>query len=442
MRQSIYIAMFLLGSLSLARCQEGPVPAFAQGNGPSDEAVVLPAIVSGDSASPLFPAEGERSNYLSGGLSFITAYDDNALATSSDRVSDTSFALMPYISFNQTRSRLRWQMDYAPGFTFYQRFDGRNQDDQNLSVALEYRLTPHVTVRLKDAFVKTSNFLGGPGQVQQSPFGLAQQSNLTVITPIADRISNGGSGEVNWQFGPNSVLGARGLSYVLHFPDTQNAADLSDTHSQAGEAFVAHRISRIHWVSATYRYQRIVTDLDNSTTLTHSLLLSYTLNFTPTMSFSLFAGPQHADTTSQSIAPSQKWLPAAGATYSWQTNHLGFETNLAHKISDGGGLAAAVRLTTLDAYVRYEWAKNWLARFGGSYGKNELIEPLATFSQDSRSAIGLVAISHQIGEHLTIEASYVRANQKYLDASNGWVAFNRNRPQISISYGFSRPIGR
>ena len=437
------ITLFLAASLAPAWGQEGPVPAFAQGSsGSLDEAVVLPAVVSGDSAMPLASAEGERSNYLSGGLSFATAYDDNALATGSNRISDTSYAVMPFVSFNQTRARARWQFDYAPGFTFYRRLDARNQDDQNLNLSLEYRMSPHVTVRFKDALLKTSNFLGGLNQVQQSPFGIVQQVNTTIITPVADRISNVGSGELSWQFGPNSVMGARGLSNELHFPATQSSQGLYDFHSQAGEAYLAHRISRIHWVGLTYQYQRILTDLESSRTLTHALLASYTLNAGPALTFSFFGGPQRAETSSRLFVTSTRWFPATGASVTWQTDHVGFGTSLVHKISDGGGLAAAVQLTSVEAFVRYRWAKNWAARIGGSFGKNESIEPAGSFFQDTRSALGLIAISRQVGEHLQLEASYARADQKFVDTGNNWTAFHRNRPQVSVTYTFSRPIGR
>jgi len=71
--------LITLSSLSLAWGQNGPAPAYGLEGSTSDDQVVLPAILSGDSVSALFPAEGERSNYLNGGFTFATAYDDNML---------------------------------------------------------------------------------------------------------------------------------------------------------------------------------------------------------------------------------------------------------------------------------------------------------------------------------------------------------------------------
>jgi len=431
-----------LSSLSLAWGQNGPAPAYGLEGSTSDDQVVLPAILSGESVSALFPAEGERSNYLNGGFTFATAYDDNMLGNATAPLGDTSFAVAPFVSLNETRSRLSWQADYAPAFTFYRRLSERNQTDQNLDFGLEYRFSPHLTMRLKDAFLKTSNFLGGLGQDQQTPFGTLQQSNLTLITPVTDRISNSGSAELTYQFGPNSVMGARGLSNELRFPDTEPSGGLADSHSQTAEAFLAYRISRIHWIGLTYHYQHILTDLNDSRNTTHALLFSYTLNVIPAMSFSLFAGPQQSETSSLLTSPVTNWFPAVGGSFSWQGLHSGFTAGVSRKVSDGGGLAGAVQLTSVDASYRIEWAGNWAARFGGSYGKDELIETVSPLSRDARSAVAMVGISHRIGAHLALEASYVRAYQKYLEGTGTASAFNRNRPQISLTYSFSRPLGR
>jgi hypothetical protein len=430
----------LLCSASWAWTQEAPAPAYGPDGATADSEIVLPASISGDAVSALFPAEGERSNYLSGGLSFVTAYDDNPLATTGNAVSDVSFAVMPFIHLNETRSRLRWQADYSPGFTFYRRLDQRNQDDHNLSLDLEYRLGPRLTMRLRDAFSKTSNFLGEPGQTQSTPFGSVQQSNLTVITPVMNRISNLGSGELSYQFGPSRVVGARGFSSELHFPDATSG--LADSHSQAAEAFLAHRISGIHWLGATYRFQRILTDTNEMESFTHALLFSYTINITPSMTLSLFAGPQHAETSGLGLIANPQWLPAVGGSFTWQSNRMSFGGSVAHRISDGGGLAGAVQLTSFDASYRYRWTRHWELRLESSYGKSELLDTFGLPSQDSRSVIGLIGISREIGEHLTVGGTYLRANQTGLGTSGSTIAFDRNRPQISISYHFSRPIGR
>ena len=50
-------------------------------------------------------------------------------------------------------------LDYAPGFTLYQRTSSLNQADQNLSANFQYRLSPNLTATVAEGFQKTSNYL-------------------------------------------------------------------------------------------------------------------------------------------------------------------------------------------------------------------------------------------------------------------------------------------
>src|SRR5579859_7779100 len=97
----------------------------------NDNRMVTPPPVSGQEYPTAF-AGAERSNYLSGGLAFTGAYTDNALGSTTGKpVSDESYSIAPFIGLNETTSRLHWDLNYAPGFTFYQHLSTRNETDQN-----------------------------------------------------------------------------------------------------------------------------------------------------------------------------------------------------------------------------------------------------------------------------------------------------------------------
>jgi hypothetical protein len=127
-----------------------------------------------------------RSNYLRGGLMFTTAYDSDATTgTNGQPISDVSYSIFPTISLDQTRSRLHWVFNYAPGFTFYQKTSSLNQADQNLGVNLSYRLSPHVTLSVRDSFLKTSNVLNQPISDLTNPVsGGVTVPNNSVIAPL------------------------------------------------------------------------------------------------------------------------------------------------------------------------------------------------------------------------------------------------------------------
>src|SRR5690348_4349036 len=87
----------------------------------ADDRMLAPPPVSGQSY-PVAPTSQERSNYLRGGFAFVTAYSDNVLGSADGHpVSDVSYSIAPTVGLDKTTSRLHWLLNYAPGFTFYQR---------------------------------------------------------------------------------------------------------------------------------------------------------------------------------------------------------------------------------------------------------------------------------------------------------------------------------
>ena len=148
-----------------------------------------PPPVSG-AAYPTTPMSESRSNYLDGGLTFNTAYSDNVLGgTSSNPVSDISYSIWPSITLDKAVPRLHWELSYSPGFTFYQRTSARNQADQNARIEFQYRLSPHVTVNLRDSFQKASSFFNQPDLLSANVVtGSPQGPTVAVIAPISDRL--------------------------------------------------------------------------------------------------------------------------------------------------------------------------------------------------------------------------------------------------------------
>ena len=110
-------------------------------------------------------------------LPFTTAYSDNVLGgTAANPVSDVSYAIFPSIALDQTTSRLHWVLSYSPGFTFYQRESSLNQENQNVSISFRYRLSPHVTLSLRDTFQKSSSVLDQPDLHQRASSPAARRA--------------------------------------------------------------------------------------------------------------------------------------------------------------------------------------------------------------------------------------------------------------------------
>ena len=418
----------------------------------SADPMLTPPPVSGQSY-PTATISEERSNYLRGGLAFTTAYTDNAVGSLTGHpVSDVSYSVAPMLALDETTSRLHLVLSYAPGFTFYQRESSLNQADQNASINFQYRPSPHVTVSAQDRFQKTSNVFNQPDLASAGAvFGGTQEANFSVIAPIADVLSNFGNVGITYQFAANRMVGASGTFTNLHYSNHAEVPGLLDSSSQGGSAFYSLRISKRHYIGAVYQYQRLLSypALRTNHTQTHALLLFYTLYATPRFSVSIFGGPQYAengslsfDTVSPPLPASRSWNPAAGGSLNWQGHSSSLAVSYAHMISSGGGLIGAVQVDSGTASIRQQLSRMLSASVAGGYVQNSLLAATPPFSDNGHTVSGTASLQQQFGEHLRLQLGYTRLHQDYSAVAVLALAPNTNREFVSISYQFTRPLGR
>lgn len=422
-----------------------PVISFSGSHDADPDRMLTPPPVSG-AAYPLWFTSEEHANYLRGGVTFNTAYSDNVLgATSATPVSDISYSVWPTIALDETTSRLHTVLTYAPGFTFYQRTSAYNEMDQNLSLSVQYRLSPHVTVSARDGLQKSSNAFNQPDEgLAGAVSGATGDANDSVVAPLADRLSNTGNVGISYQFAANAMVGASGTFSNLHYPDPTEVPGLYDAASRSGSAFYSYRLAKEHYIGATYQYQELLSYPGaTNETRTDGAFLFYTYYPSTTFSFSLFggpqyysAGPQEISSTLPVVAAAQSWSPAGGASVNWQSLHSSAAVSYLHSVSGGGGLIGAVELDSANASVRQQIRRNLSASFAGAYANNGV---LAVAALGGHSVSGSVSLQQQVGQHLSFQAGYTRLHQTY-----SFLAANpdTNREWISISYQFARPLGR
>jgi hypothetical protein len=429
-------------------------PAEAYTPDTRDDRMMTPPPVSGQTY-PIVVTSEERTNYLRGGLSFTGAYTDNALGAESGRpISDVSYSVAPVFALDKTMPRLHYLLIYAPGFTFYQRISSRNEADQNVSIEFEYRLSPHLTFSARDGFQKSSNAFNQPPDF--SSLGVvtagAQSANFSVIAPIADRLSNTGDVGLTYQFARNDMIGGSGTFINLHYPNRAEVPGIYDSSAQAGLVFYSHRVAMGQDIGVTYEFQRLLSypTFGVNETQTHATLFFYT--FAPTsshFSLSLFGGPQHSDTVQPpalSIQPRTSqllsWTPAAGASLGWQGRLNSFALAYTHIISGGGGLIGAVQLDSATASVRQQITKTLGATVSGGYAQNDVLGTSMLGITSGHSISGTASLQQLIGPHLMAQLGYTRLHQNYSNVEVISVTPDTNREFVSISYQFSKPLGR
>ena len=217
-----------------------------------------PDPLSNEGYSLGFTSEATRTNYVRGGISFGTTYDDNVLPSSGQAVSDVRYSIWPSLSLQQSRPRLGWTLTYSPGYTFHQN-GAINGVDHNLALGFDYRLSPHVTLSLGSSFQKTSDLLNLP---QNSPSsGSAGAPGLTdsIVPPATARISSFNDAEITYQFAENAMVGAKGSLSGLWYPDRIILTGLYDSTAESALGFYTHRLSGMHYIGVSYGFQQLLT---------------------------------------------------------------------------------------------------------------------------------------------------------------------------------------
>jgi hypothetical protein len=281
--------------------------------------------------------------------------------------------------------------------------------------------------------------------------GGTQQPNFTVIAPIADRLSNFGNVDLSYQFAANGMVGASGTFSNLHYPNQAQVPGLFDSNSQGGSAFYSLRVSKMHYIGATYQYERLVSypTAGQNETQTHAILFFYTLYATSKLSLSFFGGPQHSDTVQPPLPPLQlqlpparAWTPAAGVSMSWEGRFTNVALSYSHIISGGGGLIGAVKLDSASASIRQQIARRLSGSIAGGYAQNDVLGSALAGATNGHTVSGTASLRQDFGQHLSVQLGYTRLHQDYSGVAVLAVTPNTNREFVSISYQFSRPLGR
>jgi hypothetical protein len=453
-RQIIFIAVsaVLLGAFGWGQDGHTVLASAIGPELPYTEVLTPPMPVNSVQMPLTFSSDGERSNFLSGGIQLGSGYNDNALVTPNDHISNVSVLVVPRVEIRQNRER--WSLDfaYSPGITINQNLSEQNQFAQSLSFSTNYRLSPHVSLQLRDNFAMTNNLFSGLFANTPGP-GPLQQSNSSVITPLADSTSNNSGLGLTYQFSARSLVGVSGNYYFVNYGSVAGTPGISgfiDSRSASGAGFYAHRFSNRHWVGATYNFKQLMFD-PGARTVVHGALGFYSLILGTHMTLSLWAGPQYSTTFISNVLVAQpsagrpglpaQWSPAGGVIYSWEGSRTSLNVGYSRLISDGSGVAEAVTSQQADVEFRRRLAARWTAIAGVAYGRNNPLHTLST-TTPLRSFQGNAGIEYRLTDNLGMSLSYGRQQQQREYLLLPSVTASQNRVWFSLSYMFARPLGR
>jgi len=413
----------------------------------------IPALLGGAGVSGAFLSEMERSNYLRGGVNVGAAYDTNPLLLSGDEVGSASVSVFPNISIQESTTRTRWTLGYAGGLTVNQRFTNQDEGSHNVNFDSQFRLSPHVNLRVAENFSLTTGFFDAGNDT--AVIAVANGPNPSLISPLSTERSNLTTVETNYHFALDELVGASGSFYDLHFtniPTGTPLTELTNSQTATGSAFWLRRIIGDDWVGLTYRFQRITFNPGGGETLVHSFLAVDTLNISKRFTLTGFVGPQYYE--NQGLIPgglpvvatnnSNNWSLAGGAEVGWRNLRNNLSAGFSRIITDGGGVLGTVRLQTVHADFRRQLTPAWVAHVNAGYGKNQaLLVPFAISATSIDLTSAGFSLERNLNKSFGLHFGYRHDFQQQfgvpglvqtLDAS-------RNLVFVTLSYQWLKPLG-
>jgi hypothetical protein len=342
---------------------------------------------------------------------------------------------------------MRWTLGYAGGLTVNQRFTNQDQGSHNLNFDSQYRLSPHVNLRVAENFSMTTGFFdaGNGAEIVAGSGG----PNASLITPLASQRSSGTTVETNYHFALNDLIGASGSFYDSHFSNVAAGAQLANTQTASGSAFWLHQLFHGDWGGASYRFDRITFNPGGGESQIHSFFAVNTLNISTRFTLTGFIGPQYSD--NQGLAPvtaqptqSSEWSVAGGAEGGWKNQHTSLSAGYSRIISDGGGVLGAVRLQTVHGSFRRQLTPGWAAALTASYGTNHsLTVPFATSASSINLTSAGVSLERNVGKSIGFRMGYSHDFQEQfgLPAPTATQNADRNRVFVTLSYQWAKPLG-
>ena len=237
-------------------------------------------------------------------------------------------------------------------------------------------------------------------------------------------------------------------------PGSAGYAQSYDSTGETGSAFFNRRLSLAQTVGVNYQYTRSIMNFSGGSfeTQMHSVMPFF--SYAPGAHFSanIAAGPQYysesaaAAATSSSAAYSlslSAWTPAVTASFGWQTARFSVSASLSRAVTAGDGLVGSYISESASLHARDQIARDWTVDLSGAYSDFTGSASQGAFAYPGGHTIdGEILLDHTLGRHFHAEIGYQRMYMNYFGGAAQTYDPNSDRAYATISYQFTRPIGR
>jgi hypothetical protein len=434
---------FLLLTCSLAWSQVDTNGQDASSGSAGGTQLSVPPPVSGQSYATTFSGETE-ANYLRYGITLSTGYS-NDVTGGDPPVGSMSYSIWPTLALDRVTYRMHLLLNYSPGFTFYQRVSSLNQGNQNIALNLQYRLSPNLTATLQEGFQKTSNIFNQPNPLNAtSVSGSVPTPGVAVIVPAADQISNTTSAQATYRISENGMIGGSGNFTSLDYSNSNAVSGIFNSRSDGGSFFYSSRFRERYYIGVSYQYQDILSyqpTAPSTRTQTNTIFFFLTTYLKPNLSLSLSAGPQHYNSTQQSLPTAASWQPMTMASISWQGERTTVAASYARMVSGGGGLNGTFNSNNANLSFMWRASRNWTAGISGGYSNYQTLTPLFVASTAGGHTLsGAISLQRELSNHLNLQVGYNWTHQTYAGISAISNTPNINQVFVTFNFHFDRPL--
>jgi hypothetical protein len=409
-------------------------------------------VYGGGFQSPLqFAGESVPANQFSFSMGASFFYDGNVLAMGSHGVGDEAFSCNSTLGIKRQTEHLTASFNYTPFFLFYRTFNQFDRLNHTGSLNLSYKLTSRVILGLHDsASYQTGDYaslaepqlLSGPS----SPTALNQ-----VIIPYTTRTLYNLAGlDLTFAKSPRTSVTFSADYNQSKFGQQTAGQSLYSGNGLGGGLTYQYRVTErtsfgillLHQDS-TYKGGQVFGN--RLRTQVESAVLSAASHLSPTVTVTLFGGPQYVRTIGAVLPGTSlagNFQPSGGGSITKQVRKTALDLSFQRSVSNGAGLYASTINTTATLEVRQRLAGRWEADLQG--GGSRIDTSLFRLNNEKTDALnGGITIDRPVLRGSVFRISYFTWHQT--SSGNLPNPFNlvRNQVAVGIDYQFKAlPKGR
>lgn len=426
-----------------------PSTLCAQFTGPN-----VPMVTNGQMPGAVPRDEANRSNIFSASFQAGARFDDNAIVRSTTKLSDIDYSFRPNFAVMQTFQRFDYGLSYSPGVDISEHGYFGEQFTNMLNGHFTWLLSKHSSFSMQQNYIlSTDPFQQYGSQPFATAPGPVVAPNPSVFLTNVRRTSNFSQAQYSYQPAQHTTLGLSGNYGLSHYGNTSSSptnATLLGFQIVSGQAYVSQQITPRNQLGVQYSGQVLKFQGVNARTTTHSFSIFDQVRLTQNTSFTLYAGPQYSLIFNQAalnLGFAILEIPLRENTLSWSGGGIFQMTgrrgamvlNYSHGVSDGGGVTGAVNLNAGSARFNWKLSPNWNAKMDLAAADNQLLG-VKTGAAELRTYSATVGFGRRIYRNVSMNLFFERLNQSGSIA--GLSTGNHDLAGVSISYDFSRPIGR